>query len=187
MKYFFYLSLVLLSACSSLPPAISDPPVEDLQLKQVIVDVERFIGKTVRWGGKIIKVNNDENFSTVQMLQYPLNSFGTPKTKETSQGRFFSQSTTFLDPEIYKEGSLVTFSGTVQSAETIQVDKKSLLLPVINIQESHIWSDRYKGQSHYYVGHHHGGRYYGYGYYPYGRYQDHYGSYGRGRYYPYYY
>ncbi|OUR64868.1 hypothetical protein A9Q79_06135 [Methylophaga sp. 42_25_T18] len=187
MKYLFYLNLIFLVACSSLPPAISTPPAEDLQLKQVMVDIERFIGTTVRWGGKIIKVNNDENFSTVQMLQYPLNSFGTPKTKETSQGRFFSQTTKFLDPEIYKEGTLATFSGTVQSAETIQVDKKSLLLPVINIQESHIWSNRYKGQSYYYVGHHHGGRYYGYGYYPYGRYQDHYGAYGRGRYYPYYY
>jgi len=187
MKYIFYLSLIFLSACSSLPPAISNAPTEDLPLKKVAIDVGLFIGKTVRWGGKIIKVNNDENFSTVQVLQYPLNSFGTPKITETSQGRFFSQSKKFLDPEIYEEGELVTFVGTVQSVETIQVDKKTLLLPVINIQDSHVWPERYKGTSHYYVDHHHGGRYYGYGYYPYGHYHDYYGSHGRGRYYPYYY
>jgi len=68
MKYIFYLSLIFLSACSSLPPAISNAPTEDLPLKKVAIDVGLFIGKTVRWGGKIIKVNNDENFSTVQVL-----------------------------------------------------------------------------------------------------------------------
>lgn len=187
MKYIFYLSLIFLSACSSVPPAISNPPAEDLQLNQVALDVEHYIGTKVRWGGKIIKVNNDERSSTLQILQYPLNSYGRPKTNKTSQGRFIIKSKKFLDPEIYKEDKLVTFVGLVQSKKTIQVDQKSLLLPVVNSFNSHIWSERQAGTSHYYIGHHHGGMYYGYGYYPYGRYHDHYWGYGAGRYYPYYY
>ncbi len=186
MKFVFYFSLILLSACSSLPPKISNPPAEDLQLKQVALDVDRYIGKTVRWGGKIIKVNNDDKFSTVQVLHYPLNSSGRPKTEQTSQGRFIIKSKKFLDPEIYKEGKLVTFVGLVQSKTTIQIDQKALLLPVVNSFDSHIWSSRVLGTSHYYIGHHHGGMHYGYGYYPYGRYYNHYWGYGAGRYYPYY-
>lgn len=179
MKHLFYFSILMLSACSSVPIVISDPPVGDVQLEHVLSDFDNYIGKTVRWGGKVIKVNNDEQSSTVQMLQFPVNSFGRPKTSKPSQGRFLTRVSEFLDPEIYKEGTSVTFVGKVESMESVQVDKKSIQLPVIGIHESHIWSDRYKEPTFIYIGHPYGGYY---GHHPYGRFHN-YGYYGRGRYY----
>jgi outer membrane lipoprotein len=169
MRIIFYLILVLLTACSSTSPLIKTAPLEDYQLKQVILDVDSFVGKTVRWGGKVIKVNNDEKFSTIQMVQLPLNGFGKPLPTKSSQGRFFSQSREFLDPAIFEEGSLVTFAGRVSSAETIKVDKKTLLVPIINIIEFHIWPERHKEFDRYYLGHRHR-HYVGYGYYGTGSY-----------------
>lgn len=174
MKNIFYLIVVLSTACSTTSPSIKSAPTDDVQLKQVVLDVDNSIGKPVRWGGKVIKVNNDDNFSTIQMVQFPLNSFGKPVTTKTSQGRFVSQSPAFLDPVIFEEGTLVTFFGTVRSAEMIKVDQRSLLMPIVDINEFHIWPERNKdlAHSHYYLSPYHG-RFVGYGYY------------GTGRYYPY--
>jgi outer membrane lipoprotein len=171
MRIIFYLTLILLTACSSTSPLIKTAPLEDYQLKHVVLNVDNFVGKSVRWGGKVIKVNNDEKFSTIQMVQFPLNGFGKPLPTKSSQGRFSSQSQKFLDPVIFEEGTLVTFAGTVLSTETIKVDKKSLLVPIINITEFHIWPERNKDfdHGHYYISPHHG-RYIGYGYYGTGRY-----------------
>jgi len=173
MKNVFYLALILLTACSSTSPLIKTAPPEDYQLKRVVLDVDSFIGKQVRWGGKVIKVNNDDNYSTVHMVQFPLNGYGKPRLRQSSQGRFSSQSREFLDPVIFEEGTLVTFSGTVQATETVTIDKKSLLVPVINITEFHIWPERNTelDHGHYYVSPRYR-PYVGYGYY------------GRGRYYP---
>jgi outer membrane lipoprotein len=141
MKSIFYLTLMFLTACSSTSPLIKSAPSDDYQLKQVVLNVDSFIGKQVRWGGKVIKVNNDDNYSTVHMVQFPLNGYGKPRPRQASQGRFSSQSREFLDPAIFEEGTLVTFAGTVQSKETVTVDKKSLLVPIINITEFHIWPE----------------------------------------------
>ena len=99
------------------------------------------------------------------------NGYGKPRPTQSSQGRFSSQSREFLDPVIFEEGTLVTFFGTVLAAETIKVDKKSLLVPIMNITELHIWPEINSNldHSHYYITPRHG-RYIGYGYYGTGRY-----------------
>lgn len=86
-------------------------------------------------------------------------------TTKFSQGRFISQSREFLDPAIFEEGTLVTFLGTVRSAETVKVDQRSLLVPIINITEFHIWPEMTMDlrHQHYYITPRHG-RYLGYGY-----------------------
>lgn len=171
MRNIFYLALILLTACSSTSPLIKTAPPEDYQLKQVVSDIDYFIDRPVRWGGKVIKVNNDDEYSTIQLVQFPLNSYGKPMPTKSSQGRFFSQSREFLDPAIFEEGTLVTFAGTVLTAETSKVDKKTLLVPVIAITEFHIWPERNMelDHEHYYIRPHYG-RYIGYGYYGTGRY-----------------
>jgi outer membrane lipoprotein len=40
----------------------------------------------VRWGGVIIGVENEQNFSLVQVLYYPLNSNGRPQTDKQNKG-----------------------------------------------------------------------------------------------------
>jgi outer membrane lipoprotein len=169
MRNIFYFALMLLTACSSTSPLIKTAPPEDYQLKQVVSDVEHFIGKTVRWGGKVIKVNNDDNYSTIQLVQFPLNGYGKPMPTKSSQGRFFSQSREFLDPVIFEEGTLVTFAGTVLTTEISKVDEKTLLVPIIDITEFHIWPERNKELDSYHLGHHHR-HYVGYGYYGTGSY-----------------
>jgi outer membrane lipoprotein len=163
MKWLTYMLPLFLIACSSLPKTIQDPPSYDLQLENVAGQAENYVNHPIRWGGKIVTVNNDNEQSLLQIVQFPLNSYGKPVVDKDSQGRFLLQTEQFLDPEVYKPGKLVTFSGTIHSEQQRLIDKKTLYLPVVQMAVSHLWSKQQSVRPYY------GGRYLdpyqGYGYY----------------------
>ncbi|KKN47463.1 hypothetical protein LCGC14_0662640 [marine sediment metagenome] len=140
MKNLFMLSFLVLTACSSVSPQIQFAAADALQLKQAAADIDASIGKTVRWGGKIISVSNEQDQSSLQIVQFPLSYIGRPVESKASQGRFIVQTTKFLDPEVYKKDELVTVVGTLTSSQVIQVDQKKLTLPVLEMTETHRWS-----------------------------------------------
>lgn len=139
MKWLIYIFPLFLFACSSLPKTIQDPPADDLQLDEVLGQLLKYKNSSVRWGGKIITVNNDEQGSLLQIVQFPLNNIGRPVVSKNSQGRFLVESNLFLDPEVFKTGTLATFSGVIKGQKTRQIDKMQLVLPVIQLQDSHLW------------------------------------------------
>ncbi len=130
---------VLITACSSAPATIQHAPGADLQLKQVSPDIEAHIGEAVRWGGKIIEVKNEQNYSRIQLVQFPLNRYGRPVESSESQGRFVVKSSEFLDPAIFTIGSMLTVYGNISDKTPLQVDQKTLTLPVIDIIDSQRW------------------------------------------------
>jgi len=150
MKWLIYILPIFLFSCSSLPKTIQDPPNADLQLVQVLGQIDDYVNRAVRWGGKIITVNNDDQQSLIQVVQFPLNGFGEPIVGKTSQGRFLIQSKQFLDPEIFKPGRLATFSGIIHAQQQKIVDKKTLYLPVIQLHEMHLWSEQKLHRQPYY-------------------------------------
>ncbi|AFJ03554.1 Starvation lipoprotein Slp-like protein [Methylophaga frappieri] len=142
-------SLTAISACSSVPKTIQSAPSGDVQLTQVLQAKSDNAGKTVRWGGEIIKVENKNDASLIQITQYPLNHYGRPITSKKSLGRFLARTPEFFDPVVYKAGTLITFSGkTTAETQTRKVDEKQLLMPVIDITDSYRWQPRYYGQRH---------------------------------------
>jgi outer membrane lipoprotein len=142
MKWLMYIFPLFLVACSTLPKTIQDPPRHDIQLETVAGQVSSYLNKPVRWGGKIITVNNDDQQSLLQIVQFPLNGFGKPIVTKASQGRFVIQTKQFLDPEVYKPDRLATFSGVIHSEQQRLIDQKTLLLPVIQMTESHLWAEQ---------------------------------------------
>jgi len=142
MTRFILLSLLLLlSACSSVPVAIKKAPEPDLQLMQVSNKTAQHKMNRVRWGGQLINVENDELGATLQLAEFPLNSYGRPITTKKSQGRFLVHSKEFVDPYIYKPGTLITVAGIIASEEKVQVDKKQLRLPVIEATQLYRWTE----------------------------------------------
>ncbi len=140
MRVFFPFLMLLLSACSNLPMAIKEAPNPDWQLSQVAVQAEQHKGDAIRWGGQVVKVENDDNGSTIHVAQFPLNSFGRPDTDGVSQGRFLIHSVRFIDPYIYKDGTLITVAGIVDKKETVTIDKKTMALPVVTATQLYRWS-----------------------------------------------
>jgi len=142
MKVLISLLFITLTACSSLPTSIRTEPVPELKFEQAQTAIELYIGQRIRWGGQIVKVSNQENQSILEIVQFPLNSYGRPMIDKTSQGRFIAHSKDFFDPFIYRQGTAITISGTIESERTMIIDKKSLSMPVIDITEIHRWRPR---------------------------------------------
>ena len=142
MKILVGLLIVLLSACSNLPETISRVPENNLQLRHVKNDTNNFIGQQVRWGGRIINISSDDGQSIMEIKQYPLNRYGFPLTNVSSQGSFISQSEKIFDPDVYQEGLLITFSGTIISEVKKTIKRKDYYLPIITITDSNLWAYR---------------------------------------------
>jgi outer membrane lipoprotein len=171
------LSLILLlsiTACSTLPPAIDNPPANDISYSQASGDITRYLGAPVRWGGVIIDVLNEQSYSRVQVMAYPLNNYGRPIIDKPHLGRFYIDSGEFLDPAVYAKDKEITVAGALNGDREQMVGKKMLRLPVIKAHTLHLWPDYQP-------------RYYYDGYYPYPGYFGFYGyPYFWGGYYGYY-
>lgn len=87
--------------------------VTDVTYTQASQNIDNHKDVLVRWGGVIIDVENEENFSLVQALFYPLNYSGRPQLNELHGGRFVIRSTEFLDPVVYAKDKEITVVGAL--------------------------------------------------------------------------
>jgi outer membrane lipoprotein len=159
---------LLLSACSNLPPAIENPPLYDISYSQAIRNIAQFKDAPVRWGGVVIDVENEQNFSLVQVLYYPLNSYGRPRLDKANEGRFLIKSPQFLDPAVYTKDTEITVAGTLKGDVERKVGNKTLRLPLISSSIVYLWPAYVPGNYYGYGGFGYAYPWYGYyGYYPY--------------------
>ncbi len=175
-RYLLSICITLLSACSNLPPAIEDPPLYDISYSQATQDIAHFKEAPVRWGGVVIDIENEQNFSLVQVLYYPLNNYGRPRLDKPNKGRFLFKSAEFLDPTVYKKDTEITVAGTLKGDIQRSVGNKTLRLPLISATVIHLWPPYVPYNYYGYGGYGYGYPYYGYYGYPY---------YWGGYYYPY--
>ncbi|MDN5935803.1 MAG: Slp family lipoprotein [Nitrosospira sp.] len=156
MKRYVLVTCLLLGACSGLPDRLQSVPVTDVTYKQASQNLSKHDGKSVRWGGVIVKVENEQNFTLVQVLSYPLSYYGRPETRERSHGRFVIKSTKFLDPAVYEAEREITVAGTIKGDIERTIDDKTVRIPLLLGEAVYLWP-------------------YNYGYYPY--YWGYYGPY----------
>ncbi len=169
MKRYLLTICLLLNACSNLPLAIRNPPLLDISYTQAIQKNADFRNAPVRWGGVIVDVDNEQDFSLVQVLYYPLDSDGEPQTDQANEGRFVFKSPQFLDPAVYTKNAEITVAGILTGDIERTIGKKVMRLPLISATTIYLWPTY--TYSNYYDG-------FGYGYNPYyGGYPYYWGSY----------
>lgn len=158
--------ILMASACSTIPEQIRHAPNPDIHLPEVQHDFSAHRGKTVRWGGTVLSVINDESYTTIQILHYPLQSNGRPEMDGPSKGRFILKNKKFLDPAVYTKGRELTVTGTLRELSAHKVGRKTLELPVIESRQIHLWPQQYEyrhygycGYSPLYGGYHYAGCY----------------------------
>jgi outer membrane lipoprotein len=134
------LSVALLGGCASrLPPRISTPPPEDLSISAVRAGGGHYSGRTVRWGGEIIQVENHKRFTDISVLARPLNSEGKPQSGSSADARFIARFRGFLEPEEYKPGRLITVVGRFTAIEHHKVGEYRYPYPVVEVVEQYRW------------------------------------------------
>ncbi|MGZ8947088.1 MAG: Slp family lipoprotein [Methylococcaceae bacterium] len=173
MKLYLLLISLVLSACSTLPPAIEDAPEFDVSYNQAVQNINNFKEAPVRWGGVIVEVENEQTRSFLQVLYYPLNSYGRPVLDDDGNpGRFVVESAEFLDPAIYAKDNLITVAGKLKGDIERTIGKKTMRLPLIAASVIHQWRNIDPYGYYGYGGFGYGGgyyypayRFYGYPYY----------------------
>jgi outer membrane lipoprotein len=136
--------LLLLTACAS-GPTFNTLGVDRLLTPQgVTANPQPATGKSVQWGGTIVSTANLQNSTQIEVLAYPIDSNGRPKTDDTAQGRFILERTGFLEPASYAAGRQVTVVGTVSGTRTGRVGEADYVYPVVTAKQLHLWP---QGQS----------------------------------------
>lgn len=144
--------LLALSGCATNPISKNlRRQAAPLTLAQVAANPSAYTGATVIWGGQIINTVNSTNGGSIYVLKLPLHhDDARPKRYGFSPGRFIARTRGFLDPQIFKNGRLITVAGTIVGVETQPLQKMQYSYPVVGIEELHIW--RRRPQYYYYPG-----------------------------------
>jgi outer membrane lipoprotein len=121
--------------------------VTDISYTLASRNLSTYEGTSIRWGGVIVDVKNEENFTLLQVLSYPLTFNDRPDLRERSEGRFVIKSPKFLDPAIYVEGREITVAGTIKDDIERTIDDDTLRLPLLFSETIYLWpiADGYYG------------------------------------------
>jgi outer membrane lipoprotein len=169
MKYtrlIYCIALFFLAGCASdVPILIKLPPEQELNYEQVKNNTKTYQGQYVRWGGKIISVENKEDSTWIEIMANSLNNYGRPTSKENYEGRFIARIDGFLDPEQYAKDKNLTVYGKVESKIVRQIDDHPYDYPLVSALEYHLWPENRTVEYPYYYDHH----FYPYYYYPHHR------------------
>ena len=142
IRLILYLALLALSACASqVPILIKLPPDPDPEFLQVKDNIDSFQNQYVRWGGKIISVENKEDSTWIEILASPLNSYGRPGSNSDYEGRFIARIDGFLDPELYSKDRYLTIFGIIDSELVQRIDDHPYSYPLVSAKEHYLWPE----------------------------------------------
>jgi len=167
-RFIIYLALLVLNGCASQSPVVIKlPPSPDLEFHQVKENIDAFLNQQVRWGGKIISVENKENSTWIEVLASPLTSYGKPSSRTDYEGRFIARVDGFLDPEQYSKDRKLTIFGTIEAEFVKRIDDYPYSYPLVSVKEYYLWPD-YSYRTAQYRNLYFHGYYYPYYRYPFG-------------------
>jgi len=138
------LGMILAAGCapSVVPPQLMKQVDRGLTLAQARDNPAQAVGKTVLWGGRIIRTVNRPKGTLIEVLQLPLDSQERPEKGYNSSGRFIVAMHGFLDPEIYHKNREVTVVGTVLRVEMLPLGQIKYKYVLLRGKELKLWDKR---------------------------------------------
>jgi outer membrane lipoprotein len=174
---FGLLLFILSSGCAPISKELRAEADQTLTFQQVFQKPEAYKGKTVIWGGEIIKTTNQKDKSTlIEVLQRPLDWQEEPKEAGPSGGRFLVLVEEYLDPQIYRNGRKMTVAGKILGEKTRLLGEMQYRYPLVLSRQIYLWRQ---------YGYYYPPPYYLYGPWGYYRYYGPWGYYGPWWDYPY--
>jgi outer membrane lipoprotein len=128
-----------ITSCAVISQQIRDESIGPVPFNILVQDADKYKGKTVILGGYILETQNLADESIVKVLQTPLGSGETPKSKDLSKGRFIILKKGFLDPEIYRKDRKITVAGTVAGIMIEKVNHFPQPYLEIKSREIYLW------------------------------------------------
>lgn len=88
----------------------------------------------VRWGGKVINLENKAEGTFIEILAKPLSNSGQPRSDKSSVGRFIAFSNNFMDPEDVKKGSYISVYGKITGYRNQKINEYDYRYPLVSIE-----------------------------------------------------
>ncbi len=117
----------------------ADPEISFGQLRQ---QPSAYEGRVVLLGGEIIRADNRQEGTTIEVLQKRLDRRSRPRDEDETGGRFRVFADRFLDPVVYSPGRRITVAGTVLGGCTEKIGEVDYVYPVLRAREICLWQDR---------------------------------------------
>ncbi|GAB54699.1 outer membrane lipoprotein [Glaciecola punicea ACAM 611] len=94
-----------------------------------------------RWGGKIVSVVNKKDVSEIEVVFFPEDRQGKPKTGLPSTGRFKAIVAGFVDPLVFEKGRLITVVGDVSENVEGIIGEQRYMYPTLEAKGYYMWKE----------------------------------------------
>lgn len=153
MPALFVLAAFLVSCGPVISKQVMSSVDPSVSFQDLIKDPERFKGKTVVLGGRIIGTNVKTGETWMEVLQQPLDSRQRPEEADVSHGRFLVKFTDYRDPAVYSPGRAITVAGQVLGKEVRPLSQIEYTYPVLLAREAYLWRiEQYPSEPRFHFG-----------------------------------
>lgn len=123
---------------------------KEVSFEELQKDPGKYQGKTVLLGGVIVKTENKQDGTLLEIYQTEIDAYGKPRKTDISQGRFLALYEDFLDSEIYSKGRKVTVAGVIKGGEVKKLGEIDYHYPYLLIKDLHLWKEQQPRESYRY-------------------------------------
>jgi len=135
-------SLLLLAGCASSPDSCRKPIGERGLTPAVAAEREGAIGQAITWGGTLIGSRNLEDSTELEVLAFPLDGCGRPRTNDDPLGRFIIRRPGYLETADLRPGRDITASGRIIATSEGRIGDAEYRFPVVEDANPRIWDER---------------------------------------------
>ena len=133
------LAAALIAGCASAPPFPAAGVDAALTPKAAVQAPQSALGRTVVWGGTIVRSRNLAHSTRLEVLAYPLDGGQRPESDKPAEGRFLVDKPGYLETVDYAPGRRVTVHGTVRGVHRGAVGRMPYRFPVVVADGLHLW------------------------------------------------
>jgi outer membrane lipoprotein len=128
-----------LSACSAMSSQMRAQVNTSKSYQDLVQDPAASVGLSVILGGYVLNVTNQDDKTTLMLLQAPLGFQDQPGPRDKSNGRLIVEYPGFLDPEVYTEDRKVTVGGRILEGASLGGGDTPFPYLRIAATEIHLW------------------------------------------------
>jgi outer membrane lipoprotein len=138
-------TLLLAAGCATselVPTELESQIARDIPFESIKAEPEKFTGRVVVLGGKVLSAKRLKEGTQIEVLQLPLDKADAPlMTLAQSKGRFLAYQEGFLDPATLPAGTFVSMIAEVTGAKTLPLDEVEYTYPTMKVRTLKIWPE----------------------------------------------
>jgi len=146
MRYIFSaIVMLLLTSCAHV---ISRENVQsaltETGFEQITKNPDAFVGRTFILGGTILETKKTREGTEIEMVQNPIDRYGSIIDSDVSEGRFIIVTARSLDSFIYKKGRHITLAGILIGTRAKKLGDLEYTYLLFDAKEIYLWKkERY--------------------------------------------